>query len=95
MKNTPQVNDIGTSIEVDVGIPADDITECKIYVSKPKGKHKVVWDAMPKSGTTEIYHITEEGDLDVDGTYQIQAWVKTANWEGRGEVTTMKVKKNI
>ena len=95
MENTPQVGDVGTSIEVDVGIPADDIVECKIYVSKPKGRGKVVWDATPKSGTTEICHITEEGDLDVDGTYQIQAWVKTSNWSGRGKVTTMKVEKNI
>ena len=93
-KNTLQVGDIGTIIIIDVGISAEDIIECKIYVNKPGGD-KAIWNAMPKNGTTEIYHITEEGDLDVDGTYQIQAWIKTSNWSGRGRVAVMKVEKNI
>jgi len=64
-------------------------------VEQTQGKGKAIWDATPKSGTTEIYHITEEGDLDIDGTYYIQSWVKTTNWSGRGKITTMEVKKNI
>jgi len=94
MDNTPQVGDIGTIIEVDVGVPADDIIDCKIYVTKPGG-NRVVWNATPKSGTTEIYYIVQAGDLDVEGVYFIQSWVKTSNWEGRGEITFMKVEGNI
>ena len=39
--------------------------------------------------------IPAEGDLDVAGDWQLQAYVEFPTWKGRGEVATLKVKNTI
>ena len=92
--STVFVGDVGTKLEVNIGIPADDVTTAKLIVKKPNGD-VVEWEATPVSGSENIEYIVKEGDLDVEGTYRIQAYVETANWKGYGTIAYLGVEDHL
>ena len=78
-------NDIGTKIEIDIGVPDSEISTAKIIYKKPDGTSGE-WIATAESGTTKIYYITQNGDLDQSGTYFLQPYVElNSGWKGRGD----------
>jgi len=78
----------------------DELPECdiatantlKILVKKPDGTLKE-WTATRYSDTDKIQYTTQDGDLDIKGTYKLQAYVEwtTPKTNPRGETTTIKV----
>lgn len=86
------VGDIGTEIilECDVDVSAGSTWE--IHYVKPSGESGT-WEADPVSGeVTQISYVTEVGDLDEAGDWQVQAYVELVSWEGHGEIEILTVK---
>ena len=92
------VGDVGTVIRLDTdpsgdaGIDLSSADTLKILVKKPDGTLDE-WEATQYSDTTQIQYITEEGDLDIKGTYKFQAYIAWDNpaSEHRGETASIKV----
>ncbi len=92
------VGDVGTIIRLDTdpsgdaGIDLATADTLKILVKKPDGT-LVEWTATQYSDTTQIQYTIQEDDLDIKGTYKVQAYVA---WdlpasEHRGETVSFKV----
>jgi hypothetical protein len=91
------VGDVGKIIRLDtdpegLGIELATANTLKILVKKPDGTLDE-WEATQYSDTTQIQYITEEGDLDIKGTYKFQAYVAWDNpaSEHKGETASIKV----
>ena len=93
-QNTLYVGDVGTKIVVNIGIPADDVILAKLKVKKPD-KTVVEWDATPVSGTENVEYVIQEGDLDQEGKYELQAYIETATWKGHGTEAYFFVKQHL
>ena len=81
--DTIHKGDIGTRIELDAGSDISLATVLKIRYEKYGGV-KGEWDAE-LSGTQIAYYITEAGDLDVVGPWELQLYVEMPSWKGCGE----------
>ena len=92
--NTPFVGDTGTRIEVDVGVNADDITLARLIVRKSNGT-TAQWTATPVTGTQKVRYITNAGDFDVAGVYQLQAYIETNDWKGYGTICEFIVSQHL
>jgi len=88
-ENKYYVDDVGTTILVDVGSDVSEATECLLYVRKPNGT-VVTWIAAV-SGAEEISYVVQDGDWDLAGIYMLQAYVVTPAWSGRGSTATFTV----
>ena len=86
-------NDIGTklSFNADMDISAAEVL--KIKYKKPSGDINS-WNAILE-GTEEAYYITEDGDLDEIGKWEVQLYVELSDWKGSGEVTSFHVYEEI
>jgi hypothetical protein len=80
------VGDIGTDIRLDCGSDISTATETNIEVLKPDGSTET-WTGTIVDDNF-ISHITVDGDLDMKGSYKVQAAVTMPAWEGRGETTS-------
>ena len=87
--STVFIGDTGTEIVLDCGIDVSTATVRNIIVRKHNGT-KVTWGAVA-DGTTAIKYVTSAGDLDVPGTWKLQAYVEMPGWKGLGEVATLTV----
>lgn len=93
MANKVYVGDIGTLVKVDCGQDISDSTVFKILVKKPdKTEHE--WDGV-LGGTDYIEYNSQAGDFDQAGTYQIQAYIDTPTWQGKGETAKFTVYKKF
>lgn len=86
------VNTVGTSIRLNCH---DDISggdDFGVAVQKPDGT-EVEWSGSLVSGSTsKIEHITVAGDLNLVGTYLLQALVEfNGVWDGPGNTVKMTV----
>lgn len=84
------VDDIGTNVRVDTGIPLTGATTLLIKVKKPSGATED-WEADQDGTTTRIIHVTEAGDLDEIGSYLLQAYVVNAVGSWRGDVVVYEI----
>lgn len=84
------VGDEGTDIVIDCGIDISTATVRRIVVQKRENGPKIYWVAVPASATAMKY-TTLAGDIDVSGTWKLQAYVETPSWKGHGEVVEMNV----
>ena len=89
MSTIPQ-GTIGTVIALDCGMDVTDATLFAIRVFKPGASVSVDWPATIL-GTTRVAHTVVEGDLDVVGTYVVQAYVEMPGWAGTGETAVITV----
>lgn len=79
--------DIGTKIIVSVGFDITAATVTKIYYKKPDGTTGS-WTAVKEAGNTSIsYTTTQVGDLNIPGTWTLQAYIEVGSWKGMGDVT--------
>ncbi len=83
------IGDTGTQIILDCGINISSATILHILCRKPDGS-KVTWSGVLE-GTNTIKYTVGTGDLDVAGTWELQAYVEMPGWKGRGEWSTLKV----
>ena len=89
------IGDIGTEIILDTGQDLSTATSLKIKYRKPNGTTGE-WAASQVSGdSTKMKYVTQEGDLDVAGTWELQAYVEFASWQGHGEIATLVVYKHL
>ena len=91
--STVFTGDVGTVISMDCGENISTATLTKIKVRKSNGQ-KVVWDAAP-DGINAIKYVTVDGDLDVPGTWHLQAYVEMPAWRGSGEVALLVIGRPI
>ena len=87
------VGDTGTIIKVDCGVNISTATVHNIVVRKPNGA-KVTWVGTI-SGVTSILYATQASDLDIAGTWHLQAVVTMPGWTGSGEIATMDVSPTV
>lgn len=85
------VGDTGTEIALDCGVDVSSATVRKILVKKPGATSAIEWAAVA-DGTNGIKRVAVVGDLDVAGTYYLQAYIEMPGWSGRGEMATLEVK---
>ena len=83
MTSKTYVGDIGTVITLDCGTDISTATARSIEVRKPNGE-SVTWPASA-SGTTAITYTILDGDLDVAGSWTLQAHVTLSTGEWLGE----------
>lgn len=89
MSNVISQDALGTVITLECGVDLADALSVAIRVYKPGAVESVLWPGTA-SGTT-VSHTIIAGDLDVTGTYVIQAYVELPGWSGPGETTTLLV----
>ena len=87
------VGDVGTAISLDCEVDISAASVRRIVVRKPNGR-RVQWTAVA-DGTTKIKYVTQAGDLDVAGDWDMQAYVELPTWKGRGAISTLKVRNTI
>ena len=91
MDNYVHKGDIGIELIFDTGI-SDEITDVKIYYVKPD-RTVGYWgdrDVIIENGI--ITYKTQAGDLDQVGSYKLQVYIKTDNYEIRSDVVSLYVK---
>jgi hypothetical protein len=86
------VGDVGTMIVLDCGINLSSATVLKIRAKVPGGAGFREWTGT-LNGTQSVSYQVQEGDLNVGGTWLLQAYVEMPDWKGRGEWATMEVGK--
>lgn len=87
------VGDVGTEITLDCGSDIGTATVRKIRVMKPDYS-SVEWVAQD-AGASSIKYVTVDGDLIVDGTYYLQAYLEMPGWKGCGDPVAMTVKRRL
>ena len=85
------IGDIGTVIEVAVGIDISAATTTELKVKKPDGTTDTWVGAVNGSTNTQLDYTIAADDLDQSGEYDIQAHIETATWVGLGETARLMV----
>jgi hypothetical protein len=67
------VGDVGVQVKLATGLSLNYVTKTDILVTKPNGV-VVTWPAVPDGMTQNILYNTVAGDLDIPGTYILQAY---------------------
>lgn len=85
------VGEIGTEIIVDCGRNVVGAEIMEIHVKKPDGT-TAIWPATPyASSKSSIRYITVADDFEQSGSYEIQARIKLAGWDGLGKTVQFEV----
>ena len=84
------VGNVGTNIDLDTEVDITSSTSLKILALKPDGTTEVSWTAS-RDGTSVVRYTTQAGDLDVEGTWRLQAEVTTASGKWLGNTVTLRV----
>lgn len=85
------VGDVGTEIVLGFGVDVSTATVLKIRAKKSDSAGTVIeWDGTLE-GTDSVKYIIQAGDLDVAGSWKLQAYVEIASWSGLSETATLKV----
>jgi len=93
MANRHYVGEIGTVITVDCGCDISGATVKSLKVRKPDGT-EVSWTATIYN-SNYLRYTTISGDLNLAGTYYIQAYVTFSGWTGRGETAELVIYENF
>lgn len=85
------VGDIGTIILLDtkVDMSTYGVTYTSIKVKKPDAT-EVEWLATVYNNSIIKYTI-QSGDLDIAGQYNLQAYIESPSWSGRGDTVKFEV----
>ena len=88
--------DEGTKLEFDLGINVGLISVARLNMIKPD-KTKVEFDCELDTINNVVYYTTQENDLNLAGTYQLQIYCEVDNgsWKGRGKIIKLPVEKVI
>ena len=82
-------NDYGTVIDLDVGEDVSAATTFRIYYTKPSGTTGY-WTASLQ-GTNKLRYTTQNGDLNEDGVWSLQARVSNGSSVWHGETVKLRV----
>ena len=82
---------IGQVIVLDVGVNISAATTKRIKYEKPDGTTGY-WTAAEESSTSISYTTTAASDLNIKGTWKLQAYVVTSSWAKHGEIGRLVVK---
>jgi len=83
--------DVGTKIELDVGVDVADVISSSLIMRLPSGNKKS-FDLDKDDEKNVLYYITDNGDLDEAGVYSMQARVNLkSGWSGASEIVKMEV----
>lgn len=85
--------DVGTELILECGVDISSATLRRIKVRKPDNS-LVTWTATSNTSTS-IKYIVQAGDLDLEGTYKLQALITMPSWSGSGEPTNMFVSSGV
>ena len=83
--------DVGTKIELDVGVDVADVISSSLIMRLPSGNKKS-FDLDKDDEKNVLYYVTDNGDLDEAGVYSMQARVNLqTDWSGASEIVKMEV----
>ena len=90
------INTVGLKIVLDTKLDLSDISAAIIKCRKPD-KSVEMWSAeVDSDNKTCIYHITETGDLDQKGDYELQAYIEYSDGSHfYGDIAVITVKEHI
>lgn len=77
------VGDVGTEISLDCGVDVSTATVRKILVYKYASRVRLAWDAVA-DGPYAIKYVTTAGDIDVEGSWELQSYIEMPGWKGFG-----------
>lgn len=83
------IGDVGTVIVLDTGSTITDATSVKIKYLRPDGSNGE-WTGTIYE-TTKVKYILQAGDLNVAGTWKLQAYVVLPTWSGYGTSANLEV----
>lgn len=85
---------IGQKIILNVGVDISTATTRRIKYLKPDGTEGY-WSAAEESTTSISYTTTAATDLNIAGTWRLQAYVVTPSWTTHGEMVRLMVKETL
>lgn len=88
------VGAIGQKIILNVEADISAATTRQIKYEKPDGTSGY-WTAVEESTTSISYTTTAATDLNLDGNWELQAYVVTPAWTDHGNIARMLVKKAL
>lgn len=99
---TIRVGDIGTQLEIEVvqncstPLPIDSATVKTVTVKRPDSS-SFTRDAIFLTDGTDglLYILTIAGDLTLEGTYYIQAYLELPAWQGNSDIGEFEVEDNL
>lgn len=83
-------NDIGTELILDCGVDVSTATVRKVRARMPGGGLKEFVASANTANT--IKYVLLDGDFNVAGNWQVQAYIEMPGWKGRGEWAAVQVK---
>lgn len=83
-------NDTGTQIILDCGATITGASVMKVRAKMPSGGVKTFNATF--NNPTSISYITQAGDFDVAGNWELQPYIEMPGWKGRGEWASIEVK---
>ena len=96
-----RVGDTGTKLEVEVlenavAVDISTATTKDITIQRPDGTTILSAGTFSTDGIDgKIYHTTGAGDLSMEGTYYIQAFIVLASWSGYSSIGEFEVLANL
>lgn len=97
-----RVGDIGTGLEIEVlqncndPLPLQTASVKQITVQRPD-KTTFTRDALFLTDGSDgvIYIATEAGDITIEGTYYLQAYLEIPTWQGKSDIGQFEVDDNL
>jgi len=87
---TIYLGDVGTVIILDCGSNVSTATVRKMRARMPNGGIKEFTASADTNNT--IKYVLLDGDFNVAGNWQVQAYIDMPGWKGRGEWAAVQVK---
>jgi len=93
MPDKHYVGEVGTELFLNVWQDLSSASEVKMLVKKPDNtRHEWSAEIYPiDSVNTYLRHTIVEGDFNMSGIYEFQAWAKFAAWEGKGKTAPLMI----
>jgi hypothetical protein len=89
------VGDVGTEILIDTGSDISTATVLKLLVKKPCGSTTEWTGELGPPNTVGVYtrikYVVRQGDWDMAGWWNVQAYVEMPGWKGRGDTVKFRL----
>lgn len=76
------VGDIGTEIKIELFEDLSEATILRIVIRRPTDTDRFLVKTPTSVGATHVVYTTEDGDLSIEGTYDVQVYYADTAWQG-------------
>jgi len=89
------VGDAGTEITVDLGEDLTSAILLKIVIKRPTQTDRYIVETPVVEDDTKVVYTTVDGDLSVDGQYEVQVYYSDSSWSGYSTVANFTVDRRL